>query len=85
MQHVEGRLTIAPRERVKEVVLKLSPLLTAAAGVEAVLLTPMPRYMDGPCCGKASHMEGYVKETHLGEILSLLDRTRRGLKDYFRE
>ena len=84
VQHVEGELTLAPRERVKEICTSISPLLTAANGVPAVLLMPLPRWPEGPCCGKEGHMLRYDSETYLTNLLSKLEQTRRGVRDFVR-
>ncbi len=76
---------MAPRARVKEVIGLLSTLFEAAAGVEAILLGPLSRYMEGPCCAKNSHMEGYSKETHLNDTLTMMHEVRKGLKDILRD
>ena len=49
-------------------------------GVEGVLLTPFPRYLDGPCCQRPTHMVGYVKEDHKKELLIQLHKSRRFIK-----
>ena len=83
--HVEGELTVAPRERVKELCSKINPLLKATNGVSAILLMPLPRWPDGPCCSREGHCVGYTgSSTHLGGLVTKLELVRRGVKDQLR-
>ena len=75
---------MAPRERVKEICSLISPLLTAAAGVPAMMLMPLPRWPDGPCCSREGHMVGYNSERHISNLLSKLEAIRRGVRDFVR-
>ncbi len=79
--HVEGRLTLALETSwLKEVLGQYAPLLEAGEGLEGVLLTPFPRYMDGPCCERPAHMVGYTKENQRQELMATIHKARRYLK-----
>ncbi len=81
ISHVEGKLVIADGSWIREVLGLFKPLLLACEGVEGILLTPIPRYMEGPCCSKPTHMVGYSKGGHIPETLATIHHVRRQLKD----
>ena len=85
IQHVEGELTVAPRERIKEICSLLNPLFAAASSMAAIVLMPLPRWPDSPCCNRAGHCVGYTDSTaHLGGLVSKLELVRRGIKQHMR-
>ena len=63
----------------------LSPIFQATAGLEAVLLTPLLRWPDGPCCQRPTHMVGYDKAEHMADLLTKMEATRKATKDSIRE
>ena len=76
---------MAPRERIKDVVGALTPLLKAASGIEAAILGPLPRWTDGPCCPRQGHMAGYSKDKHIADLVSKSEAACKAIKDTLRE
>ena len=80
IQHVAGTLVIAPPDLVRDVVASIGPLLKASEGVQSLLLCPIPRNINGPCCSASDHMPGYTVDGHRGRLLQQLDTIRKAAK-----
>ena len=79
--HVEGKLVLAESSWIKDILASFAPILNAGTPVEGILMTPLPRYLEGPCCARSTHMPGYEKTQHTSSLLSQLHHSRRAIKD----
>jgi len=57
--HVEGRLDIASREKVKKMVSKSIPLLRAGGNCRKIVLTPTARFRRNPCYITRGHCSNH--------------------------
>jgi hypothetical protein len=53
--HMAGDITVCSDSNFKRIVGALAPILLAAQSSLKVILPPMPRYIDGGCCGNPTH------------------------------
>jgi len=81
VQHVVGELVVATGEMLEDRLARLASLLNSICGASAVLLGPLPRHLEGPCCNKQHHMYGYVATSFKATLLKRLDTARRAIKD----
>jgi len=79
--HIPGELVMATGDLLNERVARFSTLLNSISGAAAVILSPLPRNMEGPCCSRSSHMPGYQVARHKQRLLEMLDVNRRNVKD----
>jgi len=79
--HVHGKLSMASGELLEERIGRFTSVLNSTCGARATLLAPLPRHLEGPCCGKKSHMPAYDKVAFKAAILGMIDNSRRALKD----
>ena len=79
--HVEGTLTIGPADMAKELIENTVPLLREAIKFSTWILYPLPRFLWGKCCGKATHMPGYDLNTYGPNTLAILDSARTLIKE----
>jgi len=59
--HVVGCLEVAPEVSTRAVMANTIKLINACGGRKIYILTPLPRYLNVPCCGNGEHC------THLGD------------------
>ncbi len=82
MQYVQVTMSLS---RQVMIIYMVSPILQATAGLEAVLLTPLPRWPDGPGCQRPTHMVGYNKVEHMANLLTKMEAIRKSAKELIRE
>jgi len=54
--HVAGKLKMADHDILKEIVFDSIPLLRAGGNMTKLVLSPLPRYIMGPCCTDPGHV-----------------------------
>jgi len=66
--HVVGRLKMADHDSFKEVVTDSIPLLRAGGGNIKIVLSPLPRYIMGPCCSNPDHVTNHGGSKYAEEM-----------------
>jgi hypothetical protein len=79
--HVDGELVVADKRAQEKLLALCKPLFETAAGRKLVVISPLPRYVTGPCCADELHMPNRRRRTFLEETLADLDTFKKGLKD----
>ena len=57
--HVAGKLKMADHDILKEAVFDSIPLLRAGGNMTKIVLSPLPRYIMGPCCSNPGHITNH--------------------------
>ena len=57
--HVHGELALAEWAALKKIFNISAPLLRAAGGNKKLILSPLPRYVQGKCCDDRQHITNY--------------------------
>ena len=60
--HIAGKLKMADHDIMKEVVFDSIPLLRAGGNMVKIVLSPLPRYIMGPCCSNPGHVTNHGSE-----------------------
>ena len=71
--HVLGKLVLADKEAVKELVHASVPLLRAGKKTGKIIMSPLPRYIISKCCQDTTHLCNFKKKdyaTGMGERLA---------------
>ncbi len=79
--HLEGRVKLAGKEVVSDRFNMILPLLLSAAKFKIILLSPLPRYLNGGCCDNLMHCTNMRDEGYAVQQLRDLERTRQSLRD----
>ena len=80
--HVDGDLAFAPKELQFTIFGDAKPLLEAASGRRAVLISPIPRYLLKSCCLDASHAGNSRDADYRSGLESAVIESRKFLKDF---
>ena len=74
--HIEGDLVVAPREAQLNILKSIKPILIAAGSRPFIMITPLPRYFIGPCCGEPSHLSNHDSSNFRSGLLRDLETTK---------
>jgi hypothetical protein len=66
--YVEGRLSVASKDNVKELFNAIVLILKAVGDCRKIILSPLSRYWRGPCCNDSSHHLNYNEPTYLRDL-----------------
>jgi len=69
--HIEGRLAVADKKDIMELVYMLNPILQEVRTLQKVFITPLPRYLNGKCCGKDSHVSNCGNEGYQAMLMDV--------------
>ncbi len=79
--HIEGRLTVASKDNVKEMFAAIMPIIKAGGDSRKIILGPLSRYWRRSCCGNSSHHLNYNEASYLGELGNAVFRIREHLRE----
>jgi len=57
--HITGKLVMADKRDITELVWTLMPLLNVVSGLQKVFITPLPRYDNTKCCKNNAHITNF--------------------------
>ena len=66
--HVHGELALAEWAALKKIFNISAPLLRAAGGNKKLILSPLPRYVQGKCCDDRQHITNYGTKGYATEM-----------------
>jgi hypothetical protein len=79
--HIEGRLTVASKDNVKEMFAAIMPIIKAGGDSRKIILGPLSRYWRGPCCENSAHHLNYNEKSYLGDLGNSVFRVRDHLRE----
>jgi len=79
--HIEGKLAMARKEDIRELVHEIIPLVKETATLQKVFVTPLPRYVSGGCCENELHVTNVGAESHVTNVLDTLADYKKWLRD----
>jgi hypothetical protein len=80
--HLEGDIKVCERAVLDKILKLCRPMLDATAGINTVLIGPMPRYISAAFCGDATHMPNRRKASFLDEMKGDLAAANKVIKDF---
>jgi hypothetical protein len=80
--HLDGELTIAPREMFKRTLKICLPILKYRPEIKKLVITPMLRYWLDRCCSVVEHIPNFSSEGYEKMIFDGLSTLRRLTKDF---
>ena len=66
--HVHGELALAEWAALRKIFNISAPLLRAAGGNKKLILSPLPRYVQGKCCDDRQHITNFVTTGYATEM-----------------
>ena len=79
--HVQGELTMADWPTFKLIFASSIPLLRAAGKSKKIILSPLPRYINGRCCPDESHLSNFGTREYVKSMGNCLAEMDDWLKD----
>jgi len=83
--HVVGSLEVSPEVSMKAVVFNLTKLIKACGNRRTYVLSPLPCYLNGPCCEDPSHCTHLVGPDCGIQICCALHRLNISLRNQLRD
>ncbi len=80
--HVEGKLTVATKDEIKELVGTVVPVLQVRGDCKKILLSPPARCWRQPCCNSPVNNAKYGDPRYLRELGDSVYRIRKYLLDF---
>jgi uncharacterized membrane protein YgcG len=80
--HLEGDIKVCERAVLEKILKLCRPMLDATAGINTVLIGPMPRYISAACCDDATHMPNRRRAAFLEEMKGDLAAANKVIKDF---
>jgi len=79
--HMPGNLTVATASQLKRVVDAGKSVLTALNNIPTVVIPPLPRYLNGGCCGDLDHAPNVRDPDHGKKVMEQVAHARKLIKD----
>jgi len=79
--HVKGKMVMAEKTDLVEMVRQLIPLMNEVATMQKVFVTPLPRYIGRPCCAAAGHITNKDDPTFVEDVVEKTADYRRWARD----
>jgi len=81
--HVEGRLVTARKDDIREMGAAILPLVNEVANIQKVVVTPLPRYLEGGCCGDQRHVTNRGSENYVQRMMEAALDFRKWTREFF--
>jgi hypothetical protein len=82
IHHAIGDLVVIPKEMQWKLYEQVEQELAAWRMNPTVILAPLPRYLESPCCNLDHHMTNMKKEDHRKKMEAEVYKMRTNLKDF---
>jgi hypothetical protein len=79
--HLDGDIAVADRATVTTMMRTCRPMFNATAGINTVMVGPMPRYVTSGCCQDKEHMANREAPSFLSNMLKDLATCNRLIKE----
>jgi hypothetical protein len=79
--HLDGSLVIASKEQFRFTLKTCLPLFNYKPEICKIVLSPMPRYWVGKCCGDAEHIPNFHDQDYEKTMFDGLFNLMRAIKD----
>jgi hypothetical protein len=80
--HVEGELVLAPKEIQWKLFAQIAGELSNFKNNNLVILAPLPRYLEKPCCQEVEHLINRGKQDFKKKLEDSIFQSRTSLKDF---
>ena len=80
--HVQGEAVFAPKELQYSIFNQVKPLLDVAEPYQRIMISPLPRYLEGRCCDQSEHVSNILDEDYREVQEEAILACRRNLKDF---
>jgi len=79
--HLRGNVVLATDSQLADATTAVAPLLSAGGLAAKAVLTPVPQYINNPCCGAGDHCTNVERPQYQGTLMAGLPRVGRILKE----
>jgi hypothetical protein len=78
--HAIGELVVAPERSMAHAVDQVNRIIEICGENPVFVISPMPRYIVGKCCGDTSHMTNFGEQNYVHTLIVDLEKQRRSLR-----
>ena len=82
LYHVEGELILANKAAQRNIYNMLKPIMAAGGDAPFIIITPMLRYVAGPCCESTEHLTNRSELSYLSNMMDGLEDVRRNFRSF---
>jgi hypothetical protein len=80
--HVEGKLVTASREEFKEIFNVSVPLLRGGGDLNKIILSPLARYVQAPCCDNEDHCTNFQLPSYRQQMGEKMANMETWIRDF---
>jgi hypothetical protein len=79
--HMDGRVTTCTKESLNSTLAKTLPIFDAIPGLK-IVVPPLPRYLQTPCCESEGHCDGIQDADYVTDLMSKTLGVKRQIRDF---
>jgi len=80
--HVVGKLVFIDSDGFKDLLHNVLPLLKASDNYRKIIISPVQRYVAGPCCPNPDHVTNFADPAYAGDMAAGLKELRESLRSF---